>query len=187
MIKAYPNYSSSPKGPSYGLFCRYQFLLSYKPWQHSVDNAWGDKEGSDSCYIDNWHSFLQTPNAKQFVPNRLQQINSISEYVSQITDKDDFTETDTGEREEWMILADLKFNGNSETEQPCDGQIDINIAEDRSFYTTKQIGDMPHWINQQKKNAVLQETNVTSVAIEIDKMNHNQSSFQHHLRPLFGQ
>lgn len=96
--------------------------------------------------------FLNTPNAKQFVPNWLQQINSISEYVSQIIDKDDFTETDTGEREEWMILADLKFNGNSEAEQPCDSQTDINIAEDRSLYTAEQIGDMPHWIDQQKKN-----------------------------------
>ena len=149
VIKAYPNYSSCPKGPSYGLFCRYQ-LLRYKPWQHSVDNAWGDKEGSDSVYIDNWHSFLQTPNAKQFVPNWLQQINSISEYVNQIIDKDNFTETDTSEREEWMILADLKFNEKDKTEQPCVNQTDFNIAEDRSFYTTEQIGDMPHWIDQQK-------------------------------------
>ena len=109
VIKDYPNYSSSSKGPSYGLFCRYQ-LLRYKPWQHSVDNACDAKEGSDSVYIDNWHSFLQTPNAKQFVPNWLQQINSISEYVNQIIDKDNFAKTGTGEREEWMVLADLKFN-----------------------------------------------------------------------------
>lgn len=116
VIKAYPNYSSSPKGPSYGLFCRYQ-LLRYKPWHHSVDNPWGGTEGSDSVYIDHWHSFLQTPKAKQFVPNWLQQINSISEYVNQIIDKENFTETDTGEREEWMILADLKFKGNEGTEE----------------------------------------------------------------------
>ena len=31
VIKAYSNYSSTPKGHSYGLFCRYQ-LLRYKPW-----------------------------------------------------------------------------------------------------------------------------------------------------------
>lgn len=74
VIKAYPNYSSSPKGPSYGLFCRYQ-LLRHKPWHDSVDHAWGNKERSDSVYIDHWHSFLQTPKAKQFVPNWLQQIN----------------------------------------------------------------------------------------------------------------
>ena len=30
VIKAYPNYSSSPKGPSYGLFCRYQLLRFIK-------------------------------------------------------------------------------------------------------------------------------------------------------------
>ena len=44
VVKTYPNYSSSPKGPSYGLFCRYQ-LLRYKPWHTSVEHAWGDKEG----------------------------------------------------------------------------------------------------------------------------------------------
>lgn len=157
VIKAYPNYSSSPR----------------KPWQHSVDNAWGDKEGSDPVYIDNWHCFLKTPNAKQSVPNWLQQINSIPEYVNQIIDKDDFTETDTGKREECMILADLKFNANNANEQPCDCETDINIAEDRSFYTTEQIGDMPHWIDEQK-NAVIQETNATPVLIEIKKMNYNQ-------------
>ena len=172
VIKAYPNYSSSLKGPSYGLFCRYQ-LLRYKPWQHSVDNAWSDKEGSHSVYIDNWHSSLQTPNAKQFVPNWLQQINSISEYVNQIIDKDNFTETDTCEREVWMILADLKFNEKDKTEQPCVNQTDFNIAEDRSFYTTEQIGDMPHWIDQQK-NAIIQQTHATPVPIEINKMNYNQ-------------
>ena len=31
VIKTYPNYASNPKGPSYGLFCKYQ-LLKYKPW-----------------------------------------------------------------------------------------------------------------------------------------------------------
>lgn len=70
VIEAYPDYFSSPKGPSYGLFCRYQLLrCKSSSWWHSVDNTWDDKGGSDSAYIDNWHSFLQTPNAKQFVPN----------------------------------------------------------------------------------------------------------------------
>ena len=86
VVKTYPNYSSSPKGPSYGLFCRYQ-LLRYKPWQHSVGNAWGNKEETDSVYIDQWHSFLETPKAKKVVPNWLQQMNSISEYVNEIIDK----------------------------------------------------------------------------------------------------
>lgn len=53
--------------------------------------------------------------------------------MTQITDKDNFTETDTVEREQSMILADLKFNGNDVTEQPCVSQTDINLAEDRSI------------------------------------------------------
>ena len=100
VIEAYPDYFSSPKGPSYGLFCRYQLLrCKSSSWWHSVDNTWDDKGGSDSAYIDHWHSFLQTPNAKQFVPNQLQQMYLILEYVNQIIDKDNFPETDTGERE----------------------------------------------------------------------------------------
>lgn len=71
--------------------------------------------------------------------------------MNQIIDKDDFTETDTGKREEWIILADLKLDGNSDTEQPCDSQTDINIAEDWSFKATEQIGNMPLWTDQPKK------------------------------------
>lgn len=88
--------------------------------------------------------------------------------MNQIIDKDNFIETDTGEREEWMILADLKFNEKDKTEQPCVNQTDSHIAEDRSFYTTEQIGDMPHWIDQQK-NAIIQQTNATPVPIEINQ------------------
>lgn len=51
VVKTYPNYSSCLKGPPYGSYCRYQ-LLRYKPWHHSVNDAWDNKEGSDSVYID---------------------------------------------------------------------------------------------------------------------------------------
>ena len=93
--------------------------------------------------------------------------------MNQIIDKEDFTETETGEREEWMILADLKFKGNEGTEELCDRQTDINLAEDRSLYSAEQIGDMPHWIDQQK-NAFIQEKNATPGPIELCKMNYNQ-------------
>ena len=81
------------------LFCRYQ-LLKYKPWCN--------EKASDSVYIiyiNQWHTFLQTPDAQFFVPNWSQQINSISEYVQQLVNNDDYIESDTGEREEWMIIA----------------------------------------------------------------------------------
>ena len=155
------------------MFCKYQ-LLRYKPWQYSINNAWGNKESTDSSYIEQWHSFLETPKAKQVVPNWVQQINLISEYVNEIIDRDDFPEIDTGEREEWMILTDLKFQ--------CDAEIidkDIHnetehYLDDRSKYTLEQIGDMPHWVNEQKKAVIPELDNRLGPIIEITQMNEHQ-------------
>ena len=104
VLETFPNYSSNPKGPNYGLFCRYQ-LLRYKPWYNFVDDAWFSEEPSDSVYINQWNSFLKTADAKLFIPNWSHQINLISEYVSHLVENDDFIESDTNEREEWMILG----------------------------------------------------------------------------------
>ena len=39
--RIFPTYSPNPKGPNFGLYCKYQ-LLRYKPWKTSQNNAWGD-------------------------------------------------------------------------------------------------------------------------------------------------
>ena len=49
----------------------------------------------------------------------------------------------------------------------------MNQIIDKDHFTETD-GDMPHWIAEQKK-AVIQETNLTPVPIEIDKMNYNQT------------
>ena len=56
VVRTHPNYSSNPKGPSYGLFCKYQ-LLKYKPWLHSFDSAWDHQDNSDVVYIEKWAEF----------------------------------------------------------------------------------------------------------------------------------
>ena len=180
VIKTYPNYSSCLKGPSYGLYCRYQ-LLRYKPWHHSVNNAWDNKEGSDSVYIDQWHSFLETAKAKTVVPNWLQQINSISEYMNEIIDNDDLTESDTGEREEWMILADLKSKSDAETNILFASETEP-YPEDRTNYTIEEIGDMPHWINEQKKANIPQQNSTPEPIIQIEQMNDKQRIAFHIIR-----
>ena len=65
--------------------------MKYKPWLHSVENAWGNQEGCDLFYIDTWHRFLTTTEAKQLVPNWSLQFDSVSQYAEH--------ETDTGEGE----------------------------------------------------------------------------------------
>ena len=116
VLKTFPNYSCDAKGPKYGLFCRYQ-LLKYKPWCNVLDDAWCSEQTvkkltSDSVYINQWHSFLRTPDAQFFVPNWSQEINSISEYLQQVVNNDDYIEFDSGERAEWInqsrVLEELR-------------------------------------------------------------------------------
>ena len=57
--RIFPTYSPNPKGPNFGLYCKYQ-LLRYKPWQTIQDNAWGGQEATDVILINSWQDFLQT-------------------------------------------------------------------------------------------------------------------------------
>lgn len=149
VLKAFPNYSSNTKGPNYDLLCRY-LLLKYKPWCNVLDDAWCNEKASDSVYINQWHIYLQTPDAQFFVPNWSQQINSISEYVQQLVNNDDYIESDTGEREEWMIIADMKLQSDNGNKLSLNCPSDF-YAQDRLKYTAQEIGYMPHWITMQKK------------------------------------
>ena len=65
-----------------------------KPWHNSLNNAWKNHE---SVYIESWRSFLNSPKAKQLVPDWSQQLQSISQYV-QLSDSDDVSFDKTGER-----------------------------------------------------------------------------------------
>ena len=126
---------------------------------------------------------LSNTNRKQFVPNWLQQIkfNSISEYSNEIIGRENFTETDNSEREEWMILADHKFNGNDVAKQTCVSQTDISLDEDQPLYTTEWIGDTPYWIDEQKKYVTrTQETNKTSAKWNSQSKLQWKTYFQHH-------
>ena len=40
-------------------------MLTYKPWQTTQDNAWGDQPGNDEIYVTKWKEFLKTPYAEK--------------------------------------------------------------------------------------------------------------------------
>ena len=73
--------------------------------------------------------------------------------MNEIIDEDDFPQINTGEREELMILADLKFQSDAEIDRDIHSETE-HYFEDRSKYTLKEIGDMPHWVNEQKKAVI---------------------------------
>ena len=65
-----------------------------------MNNSWGDQDGSDSVYIQEYHCFLKKTEAKIFGPNWSIQLDLISQHIKQtILNEDDVNERHTGERE----------------------------------------------------------------------------------------
>lgn len=118
------------------------------------------------------HSFLTTSLARELVPDWLHQLDSISQYVDDIAHDEDTNENDTGEREEWMYLADLNLQNNTSVNKVSlypKGFWD----RDASNYSTQEIGEMPYWINNQKSTFNLDIRQQTKT-IDIDTLNHAQ-------------
>ena len=92
--------------------------------------------------------------------------------MQQLVNNDDYIESDTGEREEWMIIADMKLQSDNGNKLSLNCPSDF-YAQDRLKYTAQEIGDMPHWINMQKKgNNLRKET--TPMRVNIKKFNDAQ-------------
>ena len=56
--RIFPTYSPNPKGPNFGLYCKYQ-LLRYKPWKTTQNDAWGDQEPTDEVLTNHWQTLLR--------------------------------------------------------------------------------------------------------------------------------
>ena len=69
-----PTYS--PKGPSFGLYCKCQ-LLRYKPWGTTQNNAWGDQQPTDEILTNHWQEFFQTPCAQTNVPDWFDKLQTV--------------------------------------------------------------------------------------------------------------
>ena len=53
------------------------------------------------------------------VPNCSLQLDLVSQYAQQDIDSLDICENETGEREEWMYLAELNLNATSNNNHPA--------------------------------------------------------------------
>ena len=148
--RIFPIYSSNPKGPNFGLYCKYQ-LLRYKPWQMTQSNAWDDQEPTDEILINCWHKFLQTPYGQSNVPDWFDKLQTV---IQSQEPEDDPSEEQEVTREEWMILYDLNtpFDNSEQTPgQTHDWYLDI------ANYSEQQIHEMPTWIKTNKENYTIDE------------------------------
>ena len=148
--RIFPTYSPNPKGPNFGLYCKYQ-LLRYKPWRTTQNNAWSDQEPTDEVLINCWHEFLQTPYGQSNVPDWFDKLQAVVQ--SQETEDEPSEEQETT-REEWMILSDLNSPFDN-SEQTPESTYDWHL--DRANYSEQQIQEMPTWIKTNKEEYTIDE------------------------------
>ncbi len=148
--RIFPTYSPNPKGPNFGLYCKYQ-LLRYKPWQTTQNNAWGGQEATDEILINSWQDFLQTPYGQSNVPDWFDKLQAV--ILSQ-EPEDEPSEEQERTREEWMILSDLRTPFDN-SEQTSESTHDWHL--DRANYSEQQIHEMPTWIKTNKEEYTIDE------------------------------
>ncbi|CAB4010673.1 ATP-dependent DNA helicase PIF1, partial [Paramuricea clavata] len=151
--RIFPTYSSNPKGPNFGLYCKYQ-LLRYKPWSTTQNNAWGDQEPTDEILTNHLHEFLQTPYAQTHVPDWLDKWETVIQRRQELEDEP--CEEQGNIRDEWMILSDLHtpFESSVHVQTP---ESMYDWHQDRARYSEQQIQEMPTWIKMKKDNHIIDQ------------------------------
>ena len=172
--RTFPVFSSSSSGPNFGLYCKYQ-LLKYKPWHTKPDNAWNDQLGTDEIYINSWKAFLETPFAKDNVPDWSDKLSSCQNQAND-NSGDVVPILEAIEREEWMHLADLipGLFVDDGTQERCLPNFVWQI--DRNNYTESEIAEMPSWVKTKKESnsGVIQQTVVdTSTFSDMQRFAYN--------------
>ena len=83
-------------------------------------------------------------------------------------------ETVDGEREEWMLLAELNMN-NTEVDSNLHTESDLfhYWQKQSQHFTEEQIGNMPSWIENQKKSFIIPKD--TNKQIDVNTFNEAQS------------
>ena len=148
--RMFPTYSPNPKGPNFGLYCKYQ-LLRYKPWQTTQNNAWGGQEATDEILVNSWQDFLQTPYGQSNVPDWFDKLQAV---IQSQEPEDEPSEEQERTREAWMILSDLHTPFDN-SEQTSDSTYDWHL--DRANYSEQQIHEMPTWMKTNKEEYTIDE------------------------------
>ena len=166
--RIFPTYSCNPNGPNFPQYCKYQ-LLRYKPWKTTEDNAWDNEESSDEVMIRKWHEFLETPYAKENVPDWFDKLQSLIQNQHEPnTQNVDLQSEDT--REEWMIISDLHAPFVS---AEVNFESTHDWYRDRDNYSSQEIGEMSTWINNMKEHYNT-DINVLHGNIDVASLNEMQ-------------
>ena len=180
IVRAFPSPYCSPKSSQYPMFCKYQ-LLKLKPWYYQRSDAWDNNDEEDGdMFCEKWNEYLQSDIGQSLVPNWRRELNNNAEsYFSETlprSNDDEYTQCDDTiqSREEWMEIADLCANSFQNNPNNVDIE-EGNLSYWQSFrqnYTEVQLGSMPFWLEEAKKNDILQ--NDIEFEIDVDSFNDAQ-------------
>ena len=103
VVRTFPTYFSNPQGENYAQFCRIQ-LLKYQPWSNRTHHTW-QSDSSDDTYIISYHRFLETQDAKDYIPHFAQDLYRAQQYIQQEVD-DDLNEVEPiHQQDDWMLCT----------------------------------------------------------------------------------
>ena len=138
-------------------------MLKYKPWHTTQDNAWNDQPGTDEIYINSWKTFLETPFAKENVPDWSDELHSIHNEANDNASNEEPIQ-EAFEQEEWMHLADLIPGHFVDNGLQVGIQPDFAWQNDKHNYTEAEVVEMPSWIRTKKEtlapSSVIQQTEI---------------------------
>ena len=129
----------------------------------------GYEELSDENIINKWQEFLQTPYAKENVPDWFDKLQSAIQ-SQQEPENELVNEQSENSREEWMILSDLHTPFCDSLATNIEPVYDWN--SDRADFSEEQICEMPTWITNMREMG--NTNNASNQSIDLDTFSEMQ-------------
>ena len=146
VVRTFPTYSSNPQGEKYAQYCRIQ-LLKYQPWSNRTHHTW-QSDSSDDTYIMSYHRFLETQDAKDYVPHFAQDLDRAQQYIQQEVDEDLDEVEPIHQQDNWMHLCTL----NTQYATTVSSDSSYDWCEYAQSLPQHKLREAASWITSTKNN-----------------------------------
>lgn len=155
-------------------------MLRYKPWVNEHSNALGSYADNTNGWVDAWKNFLISDLGRSKVPSWLEFLEKAETFLkqndfdNQEMDREEDNESVDVDQEDWMINQ----NRDELLRPPVDNNSDTDSltywAQDRSFYSARELSEMGSWLNDLKQQSDPNEAVIVG-NIDSSNLNENQS------------
>lgn len=155
IIRTFPQYSPNPNDHNYSQYCKFQ-LIKYKPWKNNFNHAWSGHSDTEEGYIQAYHSFLQSSQASEYIPQFNRDLHLAQEVQTLATSSSEENDQARGgnqdeEEEEWMLLCRLNQHFQADNNEQHDN---VNWCEAAESLPPAILQACPSWIRAQRSDEV---------------------------------